>query len=102
VKNFKSNLSILLVVGVLGTSGAALAADGVLLKEDIAPGSYCHMKFPAIRPSTLAGNNPQLKSSTTGDVVDFYGACDEAPLGKDQVTSQILEYKHQLDHAYSD
>ena len=102
MKNFKSNLSILLVVGVLGTSGAALAADGVLLKEDIAPGSYCHMKFPAIRPSTLAGNNPQLKSSTTGDVVDFYEACDENPGGKDQVVSQRIEHEHQLEEFFSD
>jgi hypothetical protein len=100
MKNFKSNLSIWLVVGVLATSCAALAADGVLLKEDIAPGSYCHMKFPAIRPSTLAGNNPELKNSTTGDIIDFYGSCDESPVGKDQVESQRLQYEHQFDHAY--
>jgi hypothetical protein len=102
MKTFKSNLSILLAVILLGASSVALAADGVLLNEDIAPGSYCHMKFPAIRPSTLAGNNPELKSSTTGDVIDFYGPCDESPVGKDQVESQRLEYEHQLDNAYSD
>lgn len=101
VKNFKANLSLLLVIGVLGTSASALAADGVLLKEDIASDSYCHMRFPAIRPSTLAGNNPQLKDATTGDIIDFYGSCDESPLGRDQVQSQNLEYEHQLD-AYSE
>lgn len=73
MKNFKSNLSILLVIGVLGTSGAALAADGVLLKEDIAPESYCHMKFPAIVEGTLNSDHPALKDSSTGDVIDFYG-----------------------------
>lgn len=99
MKNFKSNLSILLVIGVLGTSGAALAADGVLLKEDISPDSYCHMKFPAIRPSTLAGNNPELKSSTTGDIIDFYGPCDENPTGSDQVQMQRMENQLQ---AYQD
>ena len=91
MKNFKSNLSIWLVVSVLGTSSVALAADGVLLKDDIAPDSYCHMKFPAIRPSTLAGNNPELKSSTTGDIIDFYGPCDENPTGSDQVQMQRME-----------
>jgi hypothetical protein len=101
MKNLKSKLSILLVAAVLGSSGAALAADGVLFKEDIAPNSYCHMEFPAIRPSTLAGNHPELKSSTTGDVIDFYGSCNENPLGKDQIASQRLEYEHQLDNSYS-
>jgi hypothetical protein len=102
MKNIKLKLSVLLAVGVLGVSGAALAADGVLLKEDIASGSYCHMRFPAIRPSTLAGNKPELKSSATGDVIDFYGSCDESPVGKDQIASQRLEYEHQFDGAYSD
>jgi hypothetical protein len=102
MQNRKLKLSALLLASVLGASGVALAADGVLFKEDIAPDSYCHMKFPAIRPRTLAGNHPQLKSSTTGDVIDFYGSCDESPVGKDQVQSQNLEYEHQLDHAYSD
>ena len=98
MKNFKSNLSMLLIIGVLGTSASALAADGVTLKEGFVPESYCHMRFPAIRPSTLAGNNPELKSSTTGDVIDFYGSCVESPVGKDQVESQNLEYAHQLDN----
>jgi hypothetical protein len=100
-KNFKSNLSILLVVGVLGTSGAALAADGVLLKEDIASDSYCHTQFPAIRESTLGDDQPQLKDSSTGDVIDFYGPCDEDPLGKDQVHDQRIENQHRLDTEYS-
>jgi hypothetical protein len=98
VKNFKSKLSMLLVIGVLGTSASVLAADGVTLKEEIVPESYSHMRFPAIRPSTLAGSNPELKSSTTGDVIDFYGPCDESPVGKDQVESQNLEYAHRLEN----
>src|SRR5262245_553383 len=54
MKNLKANLSMLLVVGILGTSGVALAADnGVISKQELTPGGYCHEKFPAIRPSTL-------------------------------------------------
>ena len=30
-------------------------------EEDAAEG-YCHMKFPAIRQSTLSSDNPQVKS----------------------------------------
>ena len=92
-------LSVLLLIGSVGVN-AAKAADGVLLKEEIIPGSYCHMKFPAIRQSTLAGDHPILKSATTGDVIDFYGPCDEDPLGKDQVWSQRFEHLHELTDSY--
>ena len=67
---------------------AAMAADGVLLKEEIAPGTSCHMKFPAIEPRTLGSDHPTLKSSTTGDIIDFYGPCDESPTGQSQVWQQ--------------
>ena len=29
-----------------------------------------------------------LKDERTGDVIDFYGPCDESPTGQDQVQSQ--------------
>jgi hypothetical protein len=102
MKRIGSFLSVLVVVGSLGASGSALAVDGVLSKQEFTPGSYCHMKFPAIRPSTLAGNKPELKSSTTGDVIDFHGPCDENPGGKDQVVSQRIEHEHQLEEFFSD
>src|SRR5919109_2342472 len=87
MKRIGSFLSALVLSGSVGLT-AAQAADGVLVKEEIIPGSYCHMKFPAIRGRTLAGDHPVLKSATTGDVIDFYGSCDEDPLGKDQVIFQ--------------
>ena len=88
-------LSALLLVTSL--AGSAMAADdGILLKEELAPGSdYCHMQFPAIRSSTLESDHPALKSSDSEDIIDFYGSCDENPLGKDQVTSQREEYARQ-------
>jgi hypothetical protein len=72
-------------------AGTALGADGVLLKQEFTPGSYCHMKFPAIRPKTLATDQPELKQSDTGDIIDYYGSCDESPTGKDQVAEQKQE-----------
>jgi hypothetical protein len=100
MKSLKANLSMLLVVGVLGTSGAALAADGVIVEGQLSPGSYCHEKFPAIRTRTLDDNQPQLKNSGTGDVIDFYGSCDETPTGKDQVEAQRLDEQHRFTNNY--
>ena len=98
--NFKSNLSMLLVVGVLGASGTALAADGVVVEGQLSPGSYCHEKFPAITERSLGDNQPQLKRSTTGDIIDFYGSCDETPTGKDQVEAQRLDEQHRFTNNY--
>ncbi|HSE88284.1 MAG TPA: hypothetical protein VLJ79_18835 [Candidatus Binatia bacterium] len=100
MNSLKANLSLLLVVGVLGTSGAALAADGVVVEGQLSPGSYCHEKFPAIRTRTLGDNQPQLKNSGTGDVIDFYGSCDETPTGKDQVEAQRLDEQHRFTNNY--
>ncbi len=97
MKSFKANLSMLLVVGVLGTSGAALAADGVEVEGQLAPGGYCHEKFPALTERSLDDNQPQLKQSTTGDMVDYYGPCDQDPTGKDQIATQKLEHYHQME-----
>lgn len=89
MKWFKTTVTVVLLSGSM--AGGTLASDGVLLKQESTPGSYCHMKFPAIRERTLDTDHPQLKQSDTGDVIDFYGACDESPTGKDQVATQRLE-----------
>jgi hypothetical protein len=67
-----------------------VADDGILLKDEITTG-YCHMKFPAIREGTLGSDHPVLKDPRTGDIIDFYGPCDENLLGKDQIQQQKLE-----------
>ena len=60
------------------------------------------MKFPAIRPTTLDTDHPQLKRPDTGDVIDFYGACDESPTGMDQVISQKHEEEFRFGRDYED
>jgi hypothetical protein len=95
VRNMKiatSFLAALLFMGALGALNNAAADDGVLLKQEVTPGSYCHEKFPAIRGGTIAGNDPEL--NPTGDVIDFYGPCDEKPTGNDQVQEQRIENQH--------
>lgn len=83
-------LSLFVLIGWVGVS-AAKTTHGVLLKEKMAADGYCHMKFPAIRPSTLDNKHPRLKNSATGDIIDFYGSCDENPAGKDQVVIQRIQ-----------
>jgi hypothetical protein len=93
----KMNNMKLVVVGVLFLGGAiglgrtSARAEGVISKEVSSEGSYCHMKFPAISEKTLFSDHPQLESSTSADVIDFYGPCDESPTGKNQVIEQRHE-----------
>ena len=84
-----SFLAALLFTSALGALNNAKAEDGVLLQQEDTASSYCHEKFPAIRGGTLAGNDPEL--NPTGDIIDFYGSCDENPTGKDQVQSQRID-----------
>jgi hypothetical protein len=87
-----SLLAAVLFTGVLGAFNNAIAEDGILSKDEFPGTSYCHVKFPAIRQSTLGNDQPEL--SDTGDVIDFYGPCDEKPQGQDQIRTQILEQQH--------
>ena len=97
MKRIESVLSALVLVGSLAAGGAALAGDGVVLKQEQTEGSYCHMKFPAIRQSSLGNDQAQLNDPSSSNVVDFYGPCDEDPLGKDQIESQKLEQQHRME-----
>ena len=87
-----SFLAALLFTSALGALNNAKADDGVVLKQEDTAGSYCHEKFPAMSGSSLAGNEPEL--NPTGDIIDFYGSCDENPTGKDQVQSQRIANEH--------
>jgi hypothetical protein len=102
MKIVTSFLAGLLLIGSLGAINSAMAADGILSKDELTPGSYCHEKFAAIRRSTLGDDQPTLKDSSTGDVIDFYGPCDESPTGKDQTWEQKLDDEHRFQHDYED
>jgi hypothetical protein len=84
-------VSTLVLAG--GIAGAASAADGVLFKDRATDTdeSYCHMKFSAMDENTLSSDHPRLKPAADGDFIDFYGPCDEAPTGKDQVLQQKFD-----------
>jgi hypothetical protein len=84
-----SFLAALLFTGTLGALNNAIAQDGILSKDEFAGTGYCHMKFPAIARHTLGNDQPELSSKD--DVIDFYGPCDENPLGQDQIQAQKLD-----------
>jgi hypothetical protein len=93
----------MLFLSSLGAFTSAIAEDdGIILKQELTPGSYCHEKFRTMRPSSLDTDDPTLKSSASGDVVDFYGPCDESPVGQDQIQEQKLEAQHRWAQDYED
>ena len=107
-----SFLAGLLLIGTLGATATAMAADGVIskqelpagviYKQELTPGSYCHLKFPAIREETLHRHHPVLLDPSDGDIIDYYGPCDEDPLGKDQVHEQKLDNYRNFQRDYED
>jgi hypothetical protein len=82
----------LLFLSSLGAVNSAIAEDGVISNQEFMPGSYCHEKFRAIDQNTLGSDHPTLKSADSGDVIDYYGPCDESPTGKDQAWNQKLDW----------
>jgi len=88
MKRIGKAISILVLGGSL--TGSAFAADGIIVKEQ-AGDNYCHMKFPAVREKTLFTDHPRVKSSRTGDIIDFYGPCDETPTNSDEIAMQKRE-----------
>ena len=93
-----SFLAAVLFTGTLGGLNNAIAEDGILQKDQFAGTNYCHLKFPAVARHTLGNDQPELSSKD--DVIDFYGPCDENPLGQDQLQTQKLEDQHRWEMEY--
>jgi hypothetical protein len=100
MNNIKSLMSVVFLTGALGLSVASAGAEAVISKDVLADGSYCHTKFESIREDTLASSQPVLKDAD--DIVDFYGACNHDPLGKEEIQSQKLEMQHRIQNEYND
>jgi hypothetical protein len=100
MKNIKSRISVVFLTGALGFSTVSVGAENVISKDVLADGSYCHTKFESIREDTLASSQPILKD--TDDIIDFYGACNHDPLGKEEIQSQKLEMQHRFQSEYND
>ena len=112
MKRAQLSLSVLLA-GVIGYIPIAASgqAPGPHQPKGVKPGvigavalnkegTYCHLRFPAIRPSTITTPKPTLKPVASDDIIDFYGACDYDPVGKEQVIRQKQLRDEALDNAY--
>jgi hypothetical protein len=95
-------LAALIFIGLWGATSNALEADskapggeGILLKEEYVPDNYCHQKLPAIRESSMAGDHPVLSVEET---IDFYGPCNQDPLGIDRVHDQRRQNTDRRSH----
>jgi hypothetical protein len=113
MKRIQLCLSLLLLAGVMGYTPIAIAASApaphqpkgvkpgvigaVALNRD---GTYCHLRFPAIRPSTLTSAKPTLKPANSKDIIDYYGPCDHDPVGKEEVQNQKEMASERLDNDY--
>lgn len=80
--------TVFLVQAFLLFSSLVWAAQGVITKVPDSTGTFCHLKFPAIREESLFWDRPVLKDVSEGDIIDFYGPCDHDPLGKEEVQRQ--------------
>ena len=100
MNNIKSLMSVVFPMGALGLSAVSAGAENVISKDVLTDGSYCHAKFESIREDTLASSQPVLKDAD--DIVDFYGACNHDPLGKEEIQSQKLEMQHRFQSEYND
>jgi hypothetical protein len=69
------------------------AAETVISKLPDRSGSFCHLKFPAIRDDTLFSEQPVLKDPSEGDIIDFYGPCNYDPLGRESILRQRFDHR---------
>lgn len=97
----KGTFSAFIVAAAMG-AGAYQAAPvkGVTVSDPASAESYCHLKFPAIRSSTLGTSHPRLKSAASGDVVDYYGPCNHNPRGVSQAWEQEVQHQDQEERSY--
>ena len=101
---FKGLCSILFLTGTLVVlcSSAAWTTEGIISKVPDPSGTFCNLKFPAIKEETLSSNRPVLKDPSEGDIFDFYGPCDHDPLGKEEVQRQLGDIQREKHRIFGD
>jgi hypothetical protein len=111
MKHVQLYLSLLLLGGVMGYAPTAALAQAPNQPKGVKPGvigavalnrqgSYCHLRFPAIRPTTITSAKPTLKPATAKDIIDYYGPCDHDPVGKEEVQNQKEMHEERLDNDF--
>jgi hypothetical protein len=99
----KKTFSFFVIAAAIAGGAAQVGAmEGMISSTPSSAVEYCHSKFPALRPSTLATERPELKQAGTGDVVDYYGPCDHDPQGKDEAAEQARQDEERQARDYGD
>lgn len=98
MKIVMSFLAAVLLAGSVGASNSFAAEDGVISDAPLSSDSYCHLKFQPIDVPSLSSDHPFLDES--GEMIDFYGRCDEDPLGMNQVLHQKQEAQYRWRYEY--
>jgi hypothetical protein len=92
-------LSAALLVGGFVAAGNA---DVLSQTESALGDNYCHLRLTAITADSLVTNHPISKGPDSGDIIDFYGPCNENPVGQDQVVAQKLDQQHRPQNEFAD
>ncbi len=98
MKIVTSFLAAVLLAGSVEASNSFAAEDGVISDAPLSSDSYCHLRFAAIDPDTLSSDHPALDES--GEMIDFYGRCDEDPLRTNQILHQQQEAQYRWRYEY--
>ena len=100
----KGLYSVLCLTGIVAVlcSSFLWAAEGIISKVPDSSGTFCNLKFPAIKEDTLTSDRPELKDPNEGDIVDFYGPCDHNPLGKEEVQRQKGDIQREKHRQFGD
>ena len=93
-------MTLFLLETFLLTNSVLWAAQGIIAKVPEPSGTYCHLKFPAIREDTLFSDHPVLKDPSDGDIRDFYGPCDYDPLGREEILRQKADLQRERRRRY--
>jgi hypothetical protein len=97
----KGTFSAFIVAAAMGAwAHQAAPVKGVTGSDPASAEAYCHLKFPAIQPSTLGTSHPRLKSAGSGDLVDYYGPCNHNPRGTSEAMEQEIQHADQEERSY--
>jgi hypothetical protein len=81
-------------------SSVLWAAQGIIVKVPDPAGTYCHLRFPAIREDTLFSDRPELKDPSEGDIIDLHVPCEYDPLGRDAILHQRADLQRERRRSY--
>jgi len=78
-------------VVVTYTPASAKEIPGLVSKNGDVTESDCPTPIRASTPESFLGEQPVLKHPNSGEVIDYYGPCEEIPVGQDQPATERLD-----------